>query len=262
MLCAIAMLGLLQHGFAQTNNGKPFTIKGTLTGAHADSVTLHYEAGAGNYMHTTNPVVNNEFTITGSISHPVSARIIFKKTGEVIPRRQQENRMREFYIEPTAMTITGDPVDIKTLTMTGSKTQAEYDGLNSKIELIRQEEKPLDATYDKANEAYMNAEKNKKTKSVLDSLKNIAADLHDKFDPYNDRIKKVTYQFFLDHPNSYITLDMMRYYVSSMSLDSTKQVCNAFNDELKATPEAKKLTEGIKRVEFIMQISGYIFQGI
>jgi len=176
IVCAIAMLGFLQHGFAQTNNSKPFTIKGTLTGSHVDSVTLYYEAGVGNYMHATNPVVNNEFTITGSISHPVSARIIFKKTGEVIPRQQEEDRMREFYIEPTAMTITGDPVNVKTLALTGSKTEADYDQLNSKIEPILEEEKPLEV-------AFMNEKDHEK-----------AAAIHDQFEPYNLRIKKITYQ--------------------------------------------------------------------
>jgi thiol-disulfide isomerase/thioredoxin len=249
VICAIVMLGFLQHGFAQTNNGSPFTIKGTLTGSHADSVTLYYEAGAGNYAHATNAVVNNEFTISGNIAHAVSARIIFKKTGEVMSREQEEDRMREFYIEPIAMTITGDPVNVKTLVMTGSKTQAEFDELNSKTEPISEEEKPLEATYEKASEEYMNAEKNKKSAHILDSLKYIAADLHDKFEPYNARIKKVTYQFFLDHPNSYVTLDMMRYYVSNMTLDSAKRVYNAFNDDLKATDGAKDIEKNIKQVE-------------
>jgi thiol-disulfide isomerase/thioredoxin len=249
IVCAIVMLGFLQHGYAQTGNTKPFTIKGTLTGAHVDSATLYYDAGAGNYTHITSPVTNNKFIITGSIAHPISARIIFKKTGEDIPRQQEEDRMREFYIEPADLTITGDPINVKTLVVTGSKTEAEYDELNSKIEPIREEEKPLEVTYDKANEEYMNAEKSKKPTSVLDSLKDIAADLHDKFEPYNSRIKKVTYQFFLNHPNSYITLDMMRYYFSSMSLDSAKQVYNAFNDELKNTPEAKELMDHIKQIE-------------
>jgi thiol-disulfide isomerase/thioredoxin len=250
LLYTLAMLVFLQQGFAQTGaNSKPFTIKGTLTGARVDSVTLYYEAGTGNYMHPTIPVVNNEFTITGSISHPVTASIIFKKAGEVIPRNKEEDRMREFYIEPSGMTITGDPLNVKSLAMTGSKTETDFDILNSKIEPIREEMKPLEETYEKANEEYMNAKKNKKATPVLDSLKNIAAAIHDQFEPYNIRIKKINYQFFLDNPKSYITLDMMRYYVSRMSLDSTKQVYNAFNDELKATSQAKELLKQIKQIE-------------
>jgi thiol-disulfide isomerase/thioredoxin len=249
IFCTAVALALLQQITFAQNSNKTFTIKGVLTGAHVDSVTLYYEGDGGKYMHETNPVSNNDFTLTGNISHPVSARIIFIKAGEVIPRKQQESRMREFYIEPTAMAITGDPVDAKTLGLTGSKTETEYEELNSKVALIREEMKPLEEIYNRVNEEYMNAVKNKKASSILDSLKYIAADLHDKFEPYNARQKKVIYQFFTDHPNSYVTLDMMKYYVSGMSLDSTKQVYNAFNDELKATPAAQELVRHIKQIE-------------
>ena len=232
LLYTLAIFVFLQQGFAQTVEGsKPFTIKGKLTGARVDSVTLYYEGDGGQYMHETHPVLNNEFTITGNIPHPVSARIMFKKTGEVVPRNQQQDRMREFYIEPTAIAITGDPVDVKTLVVTGSKTEVEYEGLNSKVEPVREEMKPLEV-------AFMNEKDHEK-----------AAAIHDQFEPYNARIKKITSQFFTSHPNSYVTLDMMRYYVSSMGLDSIKQVYNAFNDELKATSGAKELMEHIKKIE-------------
>jgi thiol-disulfide isomerase/thioredoxin len=250
IFCTAAMLFVLQQAFAQTAIvSKPFTIKGTLTGAHADSVTLYYEGDGGNYMNETKPVSNNQFTLTGNVTQPVSAGIIFKKTGEVIPRNKQEERMREFYIEPAAITITGDPVDVKTLTITGSKAETEYEDLNNKIAPIREEMKPLSEAYNKANEEYINAEKNKKAESVLDSLKNIAADLHGKFDPYYDRIKKVTYQFFLTHPNSYVTLDQMPYFVSQVSLDSAKLVYNNLNDELKQSKQGKESAKEIQKIE-------------
>ncbi|TSJ40542.1 AhpC/TSA family protein [Mucilaginibacter corticis] len=250
LLCTAIIGGLLQHTSAQSvSTGKPFTIKGVVTGAKVDSATLYYEGEGGKYMHQTVPVKNNQFTLTGNIPHAVSSRIIFKKTKEVIPREKQEERMREFYIEPGMMILKGDPVNVKTLIMTGSKTQTEYEALNSKIESIRLEEKPLEAKYMKANEEYMNAEKNKKSAAVLDSLKYIAADIHDQFEPYNARIKRDTYKFFTEHPNSYVTLNMMRYYVSSMSLDSAKQIYNAFNSELKATPDARDIDEHIKQIE-------------
>ncbi|SHN20984.1 TlpA disulfide reductase family protein [Mucilaginibacter sp. OK098] len=232
IFCTAALLFVLQHTFAQTASvSKPFTIKGTLTGAHADSVTFYYEGEGGKYMHETKPVTNNQFTLTGNVPHPVSARIIFKKAGEVIPRNKEEDRMRELYIEPTALTITGDPLDVKTLIIAGSRTQTEYEDLNSKIAPIREEMKPIEV-------AFMNEKDHEK-----------AAAIHDQFEPYNARIKKITYQFFTDHPNSYVTLDMMKYYVSSMSLDSTRQVYNAFNDELKATADAKELMDHIKKIE-------------
>lgn len=230
ILMTIAALLFLLQCFAQ-QTGKQFTITGALNGAHVDSVLFYYEDAAGQYAHEEKPVVNNAFTLSGTINQPVSSRIMFKKTGEIIPRNQQEGRMREFYIEPTNMTITGDGADVKTLTLKGSATEAEFDELQAKIAPIREEMKPLEA-------AFMKEKDHEK-----------AAAIHDQFEPYNARIKKITYQFFLDHPNSYVTLDMMRYYVSSMSLDSTKQVYSAFNDELKASAGAKELMQHIKQIE-------------
>lgn len=226
---ALAMLLFLQQGFAQT--AKQFTINGTLTGAHVDSVLFYYQDAAGKYAHIEKPVVNNQFTLNGDIAQPGSSRILFKKKGEVISRYEQQDKMREFYIEPVALTLTGDPSNIQSLKLTGSKTEDENMELQAKIAPIRQEMKPLE-------EAFMKEKDHEK-----------AAAIHDQFEPYNARIKKITYQFFLDHPNSYVTLDMMRYFVSNMSLDSAKRVYNAFNDELKATDGAKDIIKNIKQVE-------------
>jgi thiol-disulfide isomerase/thioredoxin len=228
----VTMVLFLQQGLAQVaNNGKPFTINGNLTGTHVDSVLFYYQDADGKYAHEGKPVVNNTFTISGDIAQPGSSRIMFKKIGEVISRYQQEDRMREFYIEPGTLTLSGDPGDVKSLQLSGSKTETEYEELEAQIAPIREEMKPLEA-------AFMKEKDHEK-----------AAAIHDKFEPYNARIKKITYQFFTDHPNSYVTLDMMRYYVSSMSLDSGKQVYNAFNDELKATADAKEILTNIKQVE-------------
>jgi thiol-disulfide isomerase/thioredoxin len=228
----IAMVLFLNHGFAQMQQeAKSFLIMGSLSGAHVDSVLFYYQDAAGKYTHEPVPVINNEFSLKGYISHPESARIMFKKTGEVIARRQQEDRMREFYIEPGNLTLSGDPADLKSLKLNGSKTESEFEELEAQTSPIRKEMKPLE-------EAFMNEKDHEK-----------AAAIHDQFQPFNARIKKVSYQFFLDHPNSYVTLNCMRYYVSSMSLDSSKRVFNNFNDELKATAAAKELDVKIKTIE-------------
>jgi thiol-disulfide isomerase/thioredoxin len=232
VICTIAVLLFLNCGFAKSQDiGKSFLIKGTLSGTPVDSVLFYYQDATGNYTHQIKPVVNNEFTLNGNISNPVSARILFKKTGEVITRYQQEGRMKEFYIEPGVLTLNGTPADLNSIKLSGSKTEIEFEDLESKTSPIRAEMKPLE-------EAFMKEKDHEK-----------AAAIHDKFEPYNARIKKLTYQFFLDHPNSYVTLDWMRYYVQSMSLDSSKRVYNNFNDELKATAAAKELITKIEAVE-------------
>jgi thiol-disulfide isomerase/thioredoxin len=149
----------------------------------------------------------------------------------VISRMKMEDRMREFYIEPAAMQMTGDISNLKSLKLTGSVTELDFESLEAKIQPIREEMKPLE-------EAFMKEKDHEK-----------AAAIHDQFEPYDSRIKKVTYRFFTEHPDSYVTLDMMRYYVSTMSLDSIKLVYNNFNDDLKATDEGKEIAGQIKNIE-------------
>ena len=232
LCCVLMSLFCLQQAFAQdTKTATQFTLQGKLSGAKTDSVLLYYTDASGAYAHLSKPIVNNTFTLNGNISQPVSARILFKHTGEVIPREKYEDRMREIYLEPSVLKLSGNPAEIKKLKISCSKTELEYEELTAKTTSIREEMKPLE-------EAFMKEKDHEK-----------AAAIHDQFEPYFNRIKKVTYQFFLDHPNSYVTLDMMRYYVSQMKLDSTKAVYNAFNDKLKATDAAKELDAKIKTIE-------------
>jgi len=232
IIATMVVLSFASHCFAQgPDKGKPFTIAGSLSGGHLDSVLFYYRNAAGKYTREAEPVINNQFTLSGTLNYPGDTRIMFKNIGEVIAPRQQEGRMREFYIESGTLTLTGNPADLKTLRLNGSKTEAEFEALQAKVSPIKEEMKPLE-------DAFMKEKDHEK-----------AAVLHDQFEPYQARIKKVTYQFFMDHPHSYVTLDMMRYYVSNMGLDSSKLIYNNFNDDLKETPAGQELAVKITAIE-------------
>jgi thiol-disulfide isomerase/thioredoxin len=209
---------------------KTFTLKGQLTGTAMDSVTIDYP-DINKYNHVTTAIKKGYFTINGNIDHPTNARILFKTMGEVIPRAQLEVRTRSIYLDPGLQTIAGDAANIKALKITGSKTQAEYDELDAKVLPILAEMQPVLDEYDK--------EKDDEKQAAI----------HDKFEPYQNRIKKATYQFFIDHPTSYITADQIKYYVSGMSLDSIKRVYVGFNNELKESANGKTLAEEIRQIE-------------
>lgn len=230
--CAIVALLLVQQGFSQTvKPAAEFTLTGHLNGLHADSVLLSYGNDAGKYIQEAKLIGNDEFTFKGMISHPANATIMFKNTGEVIPRNQYWERAKSIYLEPGELTLTGDPSKLAELKITGSKTEEEQEELTSKTAPVRLEMQPLIDAFTKEKDH----EK--------------AAAIHDKFDPYNNRIGKITYQFFLDHPNSYVTLDQMRYYVSGFGFDSVKRIYNNFNAEIKATKDGKELLAEIKKIE-------------
>jgi thiol-disulfide isomerase/thioredoxin len=207
------------------NRPGTFMLKGQLTGTRMDSVFVDYVAADGKYTHAAEAVNNGVFAISGNINHPVNARVLFKTAGEVIPRT------KSVYLDPGMQTITGDAATLAGIKLTGSKTQAEYEELEAQVLPIRAEMKPvLDEYY---------AEKDHEKQAAI----------RDKFEPYQNRIKKATYQFFIAHPTSYITADQIKYYVSSMSLDSIRRVYNGFNAELKNSENGIQLAKEIKDIE-------------
>ena len=226
------LLFFSNKGFAQpANTRNQFILNGNLTGTHVDSVILYCPDSSGKYMHIEKPVVNNTFSLSGSVNHPVQGTITFKITGEIIAPNQRGSRMKSIYIEPGTMILRGDPLDMKSLKISGSKSQLESDELDSRVAPIMEEMKPYAEAFQK--------EPDHEKKAVL----------HDQLEPFQNRIKQVSYQFFLDHPNSYVTANMIGYYVSRMSLDSAKAIYNGFNEQLRETVAAKELAAKIESIK-------------
>jgi thiol-disulfide isomerase/thioredoxin len=233
LLGCFFLLFFLQQATAQTKNivKKQFVIEGRLTGTHVDSVLLDYRNSIGNYAHKAKPVIGNRFTLSGDIAHPGSAHILFKNAKEVIPPNREEKRMREIYIEPGIMNLSGNPQDLRSLKISGSKAQSEFEELQGKTASVHKEMQPI-------NDRLMEETDHEKAAAIRAELQ-----------PYDAVEKKITYQFLKESPNSYVTLNIMWLYVTQMSLDSVKLIFNSFNDELKATIEGKEIANKIKQVE-------------
>ncbi|MBL4676815.1 MAG: AhpC/TSA family protein [Mucilaginibacter sp.] len=230
IFCAFALV-ISQTSGAQTTQQNQFTLTGKLSPIGADSVSLSYVNAMGKYTQVTKPVKKGRFSLNGKINNPTAARLLLKKAGKRLSEYEQQTRAREFYIEPGQLTLTGNPLDSKTLTLKGSKSQEDYLKLDAKIQPIRQEMEPLE-------KALMNEKDHEKASAI-----------RDKFEPYQARIKQVTYQFFTEHPDSYVTLNMLGYYVSSMGLDSTKKIYNAFSDAFRGSENGKEIAKSIQRIE-------------
>jgi thiol-disulfide isomerase/thioredoxin len=226
LLIAIFVFSIMTK--AQT---KTFTLNGQMSGATKDSVTFIYADQSGKRITSAQSILNNKFSISGNINKPTISYISFKNKGEVIPRGDYFKRTKEVFLEPTIMQIMGDPDVLASLKVTNSKTQEEYETLNKLVEPIRVEEQPILDLYSKEKDH----EK--------------AAAIREQFAPFNERIKKVTYQFFLDHPHSYVTSDRLLYYVSSLTLDSVKRVYNSFTANQKETANAKRVATEVKQMD-------------
>lgn len=206
-----------------------FSLTGNINGA--DSVILYYNGAAGKRVHVAKPIIDKKFIITGKIDNPGPSSILFKKKGEVVSEQQFWDRSKEVYLEPSKMTISGNAGDLKALKITGSISQTELEELNRQTNAVRKEMEPI-------SEALMKEKDHEK-----------ASDIRDLLGPYNDKIKKITYDFFIAHPNSAVTVNNMRFYISRMRLDSAKRVYNNFSASLKKTAAVKDIANEIAQIE-------------
>jgi thiol-disulfide isomerase/thioredoxin len=76
-----------------------------------------------------------------------------------------------------------------------------------------------------------------------------AAEIRDKFDPYNEQKAKIDYEYFEKHPASYVTAYQLRYRVASLSADKLMYYYNRFTPELKQSAYGKELNDEIKMLK-------------
>lgn len=207
--------------YGQTKN-LPFQLHGVVTGTPKDSVIIsYYNDNERKMLNRSLPVLNGEFNLKGFIDGPKSARISFKQKGEAITKQVSEI----FYMDPAVMTMNVDPAKLKELKLTGSSTQQDYDDYNNMVQPVR-------ARYEQLASAI---------KAETDVTKQAA--LKKQRQPALDAITNTTYDFFISHPRSFVTEDMLQMYSMMLSDDSTKRVFNALPAQLKQNNIGKAMSE-------------------
>ena len=225
---------LLSGHFALAQRGiseNIFTLYGRMHGTHKDSVLLFYENNEGQAVFQSRPIYDDRFIVTDSLNRPVIANIAFKDQGEKLSDSVIMARSHEMYIEPGRIYLTGDIAKIDSLKLTGSKSEDEYIELSTQIAPIKKEMQALTDRY--------NREKDPER----------AAQIGTQFEPYDNRIKTITYQFFLKHPASYVSLHEMVYYVTQIGLDSAKRIFAYFTPFQKQSHEGQQIAAEMQKAD-------------
>ncbi len=227
----IAFLFLLQYVSAQTSvSDSIFTLHGRMHGMHRDSVLLFYENGEGQAVFQSRPIYDDRFIITDSLIRPTFATVAFKDQGEILTDSAIEARSHELYLEPGRLYLSGDIGKMDSLKLTGSGSEEEFVLLNKSISGIKAEMKPLTER--------LNKEKDPEKAARINTL----------FAPYDNRIKAITYQFFLKYPNSYVSLHELVNLVNQMGLDSARHLFDSFEDQLKLSYDGKQVASAIDKI--------------
>lgn len=241
IVLVIALTSITNLSFAQKLKDE-FLLKGKLSGQNDGMMYLYYSDIENKRVKDSAVIMNGSFSFRGKISEPTMAYLSLKE------ETRNELNSTSFFVEPVVVSISVQLNDFKHAKVTGSKTQGEYAVLENSKENIRKEMQPLSEAYSKANLAYSNAVRAKKDEHTLDSMKDVAADIHTQFEPYNQRVDKIDYQFFEKHPTSYVTAFMMRFHVSELPLDSLQMFYNRFDKKLQQSNFGKDIASEIVKL--------------
>ncbi|HXD79412.1 MAG TPA: TlpA disulfide reductase family protein [Puia sp.] len=220
---------------------QPFTLTGKISGHPEGMMRISYQGPNGKRVADSAKISNGAFAFHGSLDGPTMAYLYdAKSVGSM-----DDPNSTDLFIEPGDMTIALKQGSFKEAEITGSQTEADYRSLEASKKPIRDEEAPLVNQYEAANQAYTKAVKAKADDRTLDTLKYRAAAIHDQFDPYNDRMAELDYQFFAAHPQSYVTAFMLQFHTSSLTLDSLEMFYDRLGTALQHTSLGKRLADEV-----------------
>jgi thiol-disulfide isomerase/thioredoxin len=192
-----------------------YTIKGDIAGWKGAMLYLFFAGGAVDSL----AISGGKFSYTGSVSEP---QMIYLSDGTSFTKG--------FYVEGAPVDIRGASSSVKELSITGGKTQQEFNALNASTRLHETQRAKLLADSAAAQ---------------LAGDKLALADIKTRLEKLGSTDQQVLKPFILSHPKSFVSLDKIR----TMGYNATfEQVSGFYKDidpELKKSQAAKKLEESL-----------------
>ena len=237
---AVILLANVLFGSAQGT----FTLSGKINGADTGFIYLSHKDAAGAFAKDSAIIKAGNFSITGKVDGPSEAYLSLNTD----PASMDDPNYMSFFIEPAEIKVDLTKDHFKDGQVTGSKTEEDNKQFKASIEPVLDRMKPVRKELEDAAKAYNEAVKGKKSEAEIDSLKYREAAIRDKFDPFQQEIAKASYQYFTDHPQSFVTLSQLRFYVNRLPLDSLDHYYANFSPEMKSSAQGKDLKKEIEQL--------------
>ncbi|MDP3394310.1 TlpA disulfide reductase family protein [Sediminibacterium sp.] len=196
-----------------------FKLIGYLEGQEDGIVVLSYLNLEGKFIHDTCKLNNGRFLFTGKIKEPTNAYL----DGNIKSKSINDPNTTDFFIEPSIMNISLLVDNFKKAKISGSSIQNEMSRL----------QKFKDSVYDNMGIKLLETEYSNaivmlnKSKENIE-LQELAKNAFDKLIPYRDKIKTIDFDYIKRNPDSYISAYLLRYYFSSISVDSLAKIYDNF----------------------------------
>ena len=201
-------------------DGSRFKIVGYLEGQENGIVVLSYLNFEGKFIHDTCKLNKGRFLFTGKIKEPTNAYL----DGNIKSKSINDPNTTDFFIEPSIMNISLLVDNFKKATINGSSVQNEMSRLQKFKDSIYDNMgiKLLETEYSNAIELL-----NKSKENIV--LQELAKNAFDKLIPYRDKIKIIDFDYIEKNRDSYLSAYLLRYYFSSLSVDSLAKFYDNFS---------------------------------
>ncbi|MGE0078276.1 MAG: redoxin domain-containing protein [Bacteroidales bacterium] len=225
LLACIAVVQVYAQG---QNGSNVFVLNGKIQGQLMDSIVLYYEDAYGKQTVLSQPLnKNGAFQFTGTLAGPTVSGLLMKSGSQ---QQLDEANSSMLFLEVGEITFDAEAGFFNRAKVVGSKTQLEWDQLQKLKEPIVIEMKPL-------KEAYKNEKDHEK-----------AAEIREKFEPFNERISKIEQDFFENH-HGIVTAFQLRSYVSQLSFEKIKHFYDLLDAEVKQGKYGKVLAQEIVKLQ-------------
>jgi len=212
-------------GFGQA--GKPFSIHGQIANPKLDSVSILYINDQGKVSRQIVPADKGKFDVSGNISQPTMAYLLFIHKDEKLSKKEAEEKTNKIFIEPGSMTISREADSEGFIEVNGSKAQAEWNDLKSQTKAIQF---AIDSLSKGGAETGRSASNSSRQKAA----------------PLRAKLAQANYDYFVSHPGSYVTANQVMYFTSVFSLDSLKSLHDRYTPEIKESVDGRRLAATIK----------------
>ena len=206
-------------------NAQSFTLNGTIEGKHNGYVILHYINAKNQNCSDTTSVIHGKFKFNGTVNGADYA--VLDTDTNYISGDNTNGWM--FFIEPGVITIAFNYGDYGSIRITGSKVQEELDAFHkSKSNEIR-ELKRFSASVDSIRSLLKNGSIDPQIAS------NQIKDLNKKYAPSRLSYIKKDLSYIEKHPDSYLSLFLLKYSTVQMSTDSVDMFYSNLSDRIKGS---------------------------
>ncbi|NGM62401.1 AhpC/TSA family protein [Sphingobacterium sp. SGG-5] len=207
-----------------------YTVKGKIGSLNAPAkVYMQYE-DQGQRMIDSASVVNGEFKFQGIVQEPSQAYLVLSADGTSFRELTNPEDMNVIYLSKGVVTING--ANLKDAKVGGTALNQEFSTYKEKTVGIHEQMRALDAEYQVA------PDEKKKDPAFIESLQNRMAGIYEQQHAIHE-------QYIVDHPKSYISLNLMGELLSSENVSALSKAYDKLPQEYKNTQKGKFLQEQI-----------------